>query len=252
MTCNSCEENEPGIIWIEFYSMKDVEKFLKIQILTLGNRVHKHPDFNDWFCYRILGYEGDHLSPWRYDAHPNLYPIDQNQSDTNQGGVYSRNASDCNVEMSVSVRFPREDSPVIIDLISNYLKRGNDNFKELSDDQWDLVKQYLPPQPIRGRRRLDDRRTLNGILYVLQTDCSWRDLPRRYGSYETVHRRLRQWSGNGVLDAVLGEVNQGLSGKERLSKYRDNNPDPFEAPGMRRRGEVATLKGEMAPLYISR
>lgn len=232
--------------------MKDVEKFLKIQILTLGNRVHKHPDFNDWFCYRILGYEGDHLSPWRYDAHPNLYPIDQNQSGTNQGGVYSRNASDCSVEMSVSVRFPREDYPVIIDLISNYLKRGNDNFKELSDDQWDMVKQYLPPQPIRGRRRLDDRRTLNGILYVLQTDCSWRDLPRRYGSYETIHRRLRQWSGNGVLDAVLGEVNQGLSDKERLSKYRDNNPNPFEAPGMRRRGEVATLKGEMSPLYISR
>jgi hypothetical protein len=49
------------------------------------------------------------------------------------------------------------------------------------------VKHYLPPQPLRGRKRSDDRRTLNGILYVLQTDCSWRNLPRRYGSYETVH-----------------------------------------------------------------
>jgi hypothetical protein len=248
MTWNSCEENELGIMWIEFSSMKDVERFLKIQIHTLGNRVHKHPDFNDWFCYRILGYEGDHLGPWRYNAHPNVCPITSNQS-----SIYSRNASDCNVEMSVSVRFPREDYPVIIDLISNYLKRGDDNFKELSDDQWDQVKHYLPPQPLRGRKRSDDRRSLNGILYVLQTDCSWRNLPRRYGSYETVHRRLRQWSGEGVLDAILGEVNQNITCKERLSKYLNNNSNPLETPmDTRRRSEIPTLKGEMAPVSISR
>jgi hypothetical protein len=248
ITWNSCEENEPGIIWIEFSTIKDVERFLKIQIHTLGNRVHKHPDFNDWFCYRILGYEGDHLGPWRYNAHPNVYSITSNQS-----SMYSRNASDCSVEMSVSVRFPREDYPVIIDLISNYLKRGEDNFKELSDDQWDQVKHYLPPQPLRGRKRSDDRRTLNGILYVLQTDCSWRNIPRRYGSYETVHRRLRQWSGEGVLDAILGEVNQNITCKERLSKYLNNNPNPLETPmDKRMRGEIPTLKGEMAPVSISR
>lgn len=248
MTCNSCEENEPGIMWIEFYSMKDVEKFLKIQIRTLGNRVHKHPDVNDWFCYRILGYEGDHLSPWRYDAHPNIYPIMPNQS-----SLYSRNASECSVEMSVSVRFPREDYPVITDLISNYLKHNDNNFKELSDDQWDQVKRYLPPQPLRGRKRLDDRRTLNGILYVMQTECNWRNLPRRYGSYETIHRRLKQWSGEGVLGAVLSEVSQSLNCKEKLFKYLNDSPNPLETPvGGRRAREISTPKEEMAPVSISR
>lgn len=248
MTCNSCEENKPGIMWIEFYSMKDVEKFLMMQIRTLGDRIHKHPEANDWFCYRILGQGGDRLSPWEYDAHPNVYPVKPNQS-----SLYSRNTSDCTVELSVSVRFPREDYQVVLDLISNYLKRGNNNFEELNDDQWNHVKRYLPPQPLRGRKRMDDRKTLNGILYVLKTGCSWRDLPRRYGSYETAHRRLKQWSGEGILDDILSGIKDGQSCREKLSQYLDDIDDTHTVPQSgRKAGVISSLRGEMAPMSVSR
>jgi hypothetical protein len=73
-TCNSCEEIEPGIVWIEFYSTEDAEKLLILIIKALGDQIHNNPRKNDWFCFRILGQKGDTLKPWRYDAHPNILP----------------------------------------------------------------------------------------------------------------------------------------------------------------------------------
>jgi len=37
-------------------------------------------------------------------------------------------------------------------------------FAELSDEQWEFIKPHIPPQPIVGRKRADDRKTINGIL----------------------------------------------------------------------------------------
>jgi transposase len=76
-------------------------------------------------------------------------------------------------------------------------------FSELSEDQWKYINCFLPPQPLVGRKRADDRRTINGILYVLETGCKWEDMPRHYGSYVTAWRRLRRWSEEGVWFRVL-------------------------------------------------
>ena len=64
---------------------------------------------------------------------------------------------------------------------------------DLSDAQWECIQPLLPPANATGRPRADDRRTLNGSLYVLRTGCRWQDLPRRYGSPVTCGRRLDQW-----------------------------------------------------------
>jgi tetratricopeptide (TPR) repeat protein len=61
----------------------------------------------------------------------------------------------------------------------------------MSDAQWEAVSTLLPPPPRRGRPRSDDRRVLNGILFVLSRGCRWRDLPPGYGSYTTAWQRYR-------------------------------------------------------------
>ena len=76
-------------------------------------------------------------------------------------------------------------------------------FAELNDDQWEFMKPYLPPQPIVGRKRADDRRTINGILYVLITGCRWQDMPRFYGAYQTAWRRHKRWSEDGIWNEIL-------------------------------------------------
>jgi transposase len=46
--------------------------------------------------------------------------------------------------------------------------------------------------------RVDDRRVINGIFYVLRTGSPWRDLPERYGPYTTVYNRYNRWAKAGV------------------------------------------------------
>jgi transposase len=69
----------------------------------------------------------------------------------------------------------------------------------LSDETWALIEPHLPKrQPMRGRPWQDDRRTLEGILWVLRTGARWKDLPERYPSPATCWRRLQQWERQGL------------------------------------------------------
>src|SRR5262249_46347076 len=52
----------------------------------------------------------------------------------------------------------------------------------LSDAQWARIRSLLPTGKKRGRPHADERRILDGILYVLRTGCRWNDVPRHYGS----------------------------------------------------------------------
>jgi len=71
-------------------------------------------------------------------------------------------------------------------------------FREFSDEEWDIIRLLLPPKARVGRPRADDRMVLNGILYVLVISCRWMDMPTRYGSHKTAWRRLKRWSDEGV------------------------------------------------------
>ena len=71
---------------------------------------------------------------------------------------------------------------------------------DLRDDQWEQIAPLLPLPKRRGRPRADDRSTLNGILWVLRSGARWRDLPERYGSSSTCHRRLQEGEAQGVWD----------------------------------------------------
>lgn len=79
---------------------------------------------------------------------------------------------------------------------------------EVSDGLWARIEPLLPQRERRyrypGRRRLDDRACLNGILYVLRTGITWGQLPRQlgYGSGVTCWRRLRDWQQAGVWERL--------------------------------------------------
>jgi transposase len=93
-------------------------------------------------------------------------------------------------------------------------------FREVSDDEWELIRPHLPPRAKVGRPRADDRRVLNGILYVLTTGCRWMDMPKRYGHYSTAWRRLKRWEREGVWSKIVEALaSKGYSmGKLRLDR----------------------------------
>ncbi len=63
---------------------------------------------------------------------------------------------------------------------------------ELSDYEWTAIKPMLPNKP-RGVRRVNDRRVLNGIFWVLRSGAPWRDLPESYGPRTTCYNRFVRW-----------------------------------------------------------
>jgi transposase len=78
---------------------------------------------------------------------------------------------------------------------------------ELTDAQWERLQPLLPPQrPVTGRPAHDHRTIVNAILRRLKTGAPWRDLPERYGAWQTVYARFRRWQGAGVWDRVLAAL----------------------------------------------
>lgn len=60
---------------------------------------------------------------------------------------------------------------------------------ELADFEWAALKPTLPNKP-RGVPRVNDRRVLNGIFWVLRSGAPWRDLPEAFGPYTTCYNRF--------------------------------------------------------------
>src|SRR5437868_14042904 len=78
---------------------------------------------------------------------------------------------------------------------------------ELTDAQWERLAPLLPPeQPDTGRPNKAHRTMLNAILWKLATGVPWRDLPERYGPWQTVYTRFRRWTRAGVWDRLLAAV----------------------------------------------
>ncbi len=78
---------------------------------------------------------------------------------------------------------------------------------DLSDLEWGLIGPLLPNKP-RGVPRVDDRRVINGIFYILRTGSPWRDLPERYGPYTTVYNRYNRWAKAGVWLRVFEALSE--------------------------------------------
>ncbi|WP_406351337.1 IS5 family transposase [Streptomyces sp. NBC_01635] len=76
---------------------------------------------------------------------------------------------------------------------------------ELTDQEWGSLAPLIP-SAATGRPRVDDRRVINGMLYKIRTGVPWRDLPHRYGSWQTVYTRSRRYALSGVFTQALQQI----------------------------------------------
>jgi len=76
---------------------------------------------------------------------------------------------------------------------------------EIKDEEWERVKDLLPPERTGkpGRPSSDNRKALNGILWVGRSGAPWRDLPERYGSWSSLYDRFARWSDAGVMEKIF-------------------------------------------------
>lgn len=94
---------------------------------------------------------------------------------------------------------------------------------ELSDSQWALLEPFFPPTHSghAGRPWSEHRPLVNGILWILHTGAPWRDLPPRYGPFQTVHDRFTAWRADGTWNRIVESLLRQLDEQGKL------DPDPW-------------------------
>ncbi len=91
--------------------------------------------------------------------------------------------------------------------------------EELTDEQWSLIEPLFEKADIvqtRGRPPRQAREVLNGVLWILRFGARWCDLPERFPSYQTCHRRFQQWVKDGRLRKVLETLAEELHQRGEL------------------------------------
>ena len=74
----------------------------------------------------------------------------------------------------------------------------------LSDKQMRRIRPYFPLS--HGVPRVDDRRVISGIIFVIRNGLRWRDAPEEYGPHKTIYNRFIRWSRLGVFNRIFAEL----------------------------------------------
>ena len=105
---------------------------------------------------------------------------------------------------------------------------------ELSDQQWQKISDLLPGKVgDPGRSGDDNRRFVNGVLWVLRSGAHWHDLPPRYGKWKSLHKRFTRWAKAGVWERVF----------DSLTADPDNDYLMLDSSLVRAHQQAATGKG---------
>ena len=90
---------------------------------------------------------------------------------------------------------------------------------DLTDAQWAILEPVFRPKRRsdgRGRPWRDTRSVLQGVLWILRTGAQWRELPPKYPSYQTCHRRFQSWQRSGLLTRVLQTLAEDLRDRGKI------------------------------------
>jgi len=101
------------------------------------------------------------------------------------------------------------------DTRGRYERRGLRYPSDLMDAEWALIAPMIPPAKRGGRKReVNLREVLNGLLYVLETGCPWRHLPKDFPPKSTVHGYFDLWAWDGTLERIHEALYLALREKE--------------------------------------
>lgn len=93
-------------------------------------------------------------------------------------------------------------APPVPDLVPEAIRLPG--LPTLTDVQWERLRPLLPAQkPRTGRPATDHRLIVEGMLWVVRTGSSWRELPERFGPWSTVASRYQRWCKAGIWTQIL-------------------------------------------------
>jgi|SRR5262249_12509509 len=104
---------------------------------------------------------------------------------------------------------------------------------EFSDGEWATIRPMLPNKA-RGVPRVDDRRILNGIFWVLRSGAPWRDLPSAFGPYTTCYNRFVRWRRAGVWGRIIAALAAAHDAAVQMIDTTSSPPTTSRSSSLRR------------------
>jgi transposase len=127
------------------------------------------------------------------------------------------------------------------------INKGMRYTRDLTDEQWTILDPLIPKptrrEDGRGRPWKSRRSVLNGVLWVLRTGAPWAELPDRYPSFQTCHRRFQQWVRSGVVTRIMTALAHELRTRGAID-VREAFIDASFAPA--RKGVARSVKRNAA------
>ena len=120
---------------------------------------------------------------------------------------------------------------------------------------WRRIEPHLPANGKPGKQWKSHRAVINGILWRLRTGCPWRDVPERYGPWQTAYSRFRSWELDGTLGAAVhrdsGRGRRGRGNRvDRLGRLRGGPGAPARRRGTKRGGAVESTSPPTAQAAV--
>ncbi|MEZ5214030.1 MAG: transposase [Microbacterium sp.] len=76
---------------------------------------------------------------------------------------------------------------------------------------WDVIRDVFPSARMRGRPPVDRRTVVEATAWRFRTGSAWRDLPERFGSWNTIYKNFRRWATDGVWEDLFARVQKRAS-----------------------------------------
>ncbi|GAC89494.1 transposase [Gluconobacter thailandicus NBRC 3257] len=112
----------------------------------------------------------------------------------------------------------------------------------LSESQMERIKPYFPLA--HGVPRVDDRRILSGIVYVIRNGLQWKDAPKVYGPHKTLYNRFIRWSCLGVFDRIFVALTEQAGRSKRLMIDATHLKAHRTAASLLKKGLFPAISGE--------
>ena len=91
---------------------------------------------------------------------------------------------------------------------------------DLSDEEWDLIKDHFSTGEYGKSRKHSQRSLLNGVFYLIKTGCQWRFLPKEYPPWKSVYSFYKRAKDKGIWEKMMNSLVE----KSRLKMGRNPNP----------------------------
>lgn len=88
--------------------------------------------------------------------------------------------------------------------------------REISDGVWAVLEPLMPAVTGRSRPWADHRLAVEGMVWKYRTGAPWRDVPERFGKWNSIYKRFVRWAEDGTWDRLLAEVQKQSDAAGRL------------------------------------